>query len=372
MSQQFFVITLTGPRQSGKTTLVKHLFPEKQYVSLEDIDERQDAKNDPRSFLQRYPEGAIIDEVQHVPELFSYIQTRVDTTKKEGEFILTGSHNFLLLEKISQSLAGRTCVIHLLPLSYQELQKKEPLYTLIHKGFYPKLHEKDIDVYQWYSSYVSTYIERDIRQIKNITDLSKFQTFIQLCAGRVGQLLNVNALSSIAGLDYATTKSWLSILEASFVIYFLRPHHKNFNKRLVKQSKLYFYDTGLAAYLLEIEKPEDLYKHYARGPLFENFVVTELIKKRWNTGKRHNLFFWRDHHGHEVDVLFSKGETLVPIEVKSNATIQDGFFKELRYFQTLSGVEHSYLVYAGDKSKIYSNNTTAISWDNINAIPLEG
>lgn len=371
LATKFSVVVLTGPRQSGKTTLVRTLFSHKAYVSLEDPDVREFATIDPRGFLNQFEEGAVIDEAQHVPSLFSYIQTRVDQSQKCGEFFLTGSQNFLLLENISQSLAGRAAIVHLLPLSVPELRRAQILlenpFSLIQKGFYPRLYDKDIPSEDWYKSYINTYIERDVRQIKNITDLSKFQLFIKLCAGRIGQLLNLSSLASDCGINQTTARSWLSILEASFVIFLLTPHHKNFNKRLVKQPKLYFYDTGIACYLLGIQKQNDLTIHYMRGSLFENFVVTELVKQRFNQGKEHNLNFWRDHHGHEIDVLLTSGETLTPLEVKSSSTLSSEHFKSLQYWNHLTDKTGGYLVYAGDTSQKRSV-ASVLSWKDLQEI----
>lgn len=371
LATKFPVVALTGPRQSGKTTLVENLFSSKAYVSLEDPDVREFATTDPKGFLNQFDDGVVIDEAQHVPQLFSYIQTRVDKSKKAGEFILTGSQNFLLLEKISQSLAGRAAVMHLLPLSVQELSEAqlslENPFALIQKGFYPRIYDQDIAPLDWYKSYINTYIERDVRQIKNITDLSKFQLFIKLCAGRIGQLLNISSLANDCGVNQTTIGSWLGILEASFIICLLRPHHQNFDKRLVKQPKLYFYDTGLACYLLGIRKPEELMTHYMRGSLFENFVVSELIKKRFNQGREADLNFWRDSHGHEVDVIMSQGDRVIPLEIKSAATLSNDQFKALTYWQQLAHGAKGYLVYAGDQSQARTN-ATVLSWKDLNQI----
>lgn len=368
IATKFPVVALTGPRQSGKTTLVETLFSYKAYTSLEDPDVREFAITDPKGFLNQFKDGAIIDEIQHVPHLFSYIQTRVDKSKKPGEFILTGSQNFLLLEKISQSLAGRAAILHLLPLSAQELLSSnftfDNPFILIQKGFYPRIYDQDIPAIDWYKSYLNTYIERDVRQIKNISDLSKFQLFLKLCAGRVGQLLNMSSLASDCGIDHTTIRSWISILEASFIVFLLGPHHKNFNKRLVKQPKLYFYDTGIASYLLGIHKPEELLTHYMRGALFENFVIGELIKQRFNKGREHNLNFWRDNHGHEVDVILNSGKRLIALEIKSSETIVNEQFKSLAYWNHLTSEQKGYLVYAGDISQTRST-ATVLSWKDL-------
>jgi predicted AAA+ superfamily ATPase len=348
-AKKFPVVTLTGPRQSGKTTLVKHLFPNKSYVTLEDVDQRFFAKEDPRSFLKNFPHGAIIDEVQHVPDLFSYIQTRVDNNQVMGEFILTGSQNILLSQNISQTLAGRTAVLQLLPCTTEELNwRGEDPYHLFFKGFYPAVHDRDIDPAVYYKSYVNTYVEKDVRNIINVKDLSKFHLFLQLCAGRIGQLFNASAIGSECGINHVTVKSWISILEASYVLFLLKPHHQNFNKRLTKQPKLYFYDTGLAAYLLGIESSEILSRHFVRGPIFENYVASELIKFRFNKGMESNIYFWRDHHGREVDFVIDKGTRLDAIEVKSAATITKSFFEGLNYWNSLSPDSHQYLIYGGE------------------------
>jgi predicted AAA+ superfamily ATPase len=329
---------------------------------------REFATTDPRGFLNQFKDGVVIDEVQHVPQLFSYIQARVDKSKIPGEFILTGSQNFLLLEKISQSLAGRTAIVHLLPLSTHELFEAhytfDDPFVLLQKGFYPRIYDQNIPAIDWYKNYINTYIERDVRQIKSISDLSKFQLFIKLCAGRIGQLLNMSSLASDCGIDHATARSWLSILEASFIVFLLRPHHKNFNKRLVKQPKLYFYDTGIASYLLGIHNPEDLIIHFMKGPLFENYVMTELVKRSFNRGREHNLNFWRDSHGHEVDVIITSGQKLIPLEIKASSTLSQEQFKALVYWKHLTNDGKGYLVYAGDTSQQRSV-ATVLSWKDI-------
>lgn len=242
-----------------------------------------------------------------------------------GEWILTGSQHFLLLENISQTLAGRAAVVHLLPLSINEIQYDGDPLPLIVKGLYPRIHNSKIDSYQWYKNYTKTYIERDVRTLKNITNLSKFRLFLSLCAGRIGQLINTSSLGSECGIDHNTVRSWLSILETSFIAFLVHPYHKNFNKRLVKQPKLYFHDTGLACYLLGIKKESELQLHYSKGSLFENFIVTEILKTRLNKGEEPNLFFWRDHHGNEIDIIIEEGEKLIPIEIKSGKTVQTLF-----------------------------------------------
>jgi predicted AAA+ superfamily ATPase len=276
----------------------------------------------------------------------------------------------LLLEKISQSLAGRVAIAHLLPLSYQEIKShivNINIDTLIFNGGYPRIYAKHINPNDWHKSYINTYVERDVRQIKNISNLSTFQRFIRLCAGRVGQLLNIASLATECGIDQTTARSWISILETSFLVFLLKPHHKNFNKRLVKQPKLYFYDTGLMCYLLGIEKPQDLLNHYARGHLFENFVIGELIKQLFNHGKEHNLYFWRDHHGHEIDLVIEQGQNLIPVEIKSGQTISTDFFKGIKYWQDLSNSATGFVIYAGTTNQIRTN-INILSWKNLQQI----
>lgn len=363
LSTKFPVVTVTGPRQSGKTTLVKALFKDKPYVNLENISQREFAQNDPQAFLALYKDGAIIDEVQNVPELFSYIQVRVDERDIPGEFILSGSQNFLMMEKITQSLAGRVGIVQLLPLSLYELNEHpDDPYDLIVKGFYPRIHKMNIDPTMFYEGYLQTYVERDLRQIQNIMDLKVFQTFIKLCAARIGQLLNLSSLATECGISQNTAKKWISVLETSYILFTLQPYYKNFNKRLVKQSKIYFYDTGLACFLLGIDKV--IYTHHMKGALFENFVILELIKQRWNQGKKHNLYFWRDNHGHEVDVLFEKGEKIVPIEIKATQTMHYEFFKGLEFFTEFSQSEPGYVIYGGAENM--PKNT--LSWKNMREI----
>ena len=367
-AKKFPVVTLTGPRQSGKTTLVKLLFPNKSYVTLEDIDHRFFAKEDPRAFLKNFPQGAIIDEAQHVPDLFSYIQTRVDQNQVMGEFILTGSQNILLSENISQTLAGRTAVLQLLPCTTAELNwRGEGPYQLFFKGFYPAVHNRDINPTVYYKSYVNTYIEKDVRSMINVKDLSKFHLFLQLCAGRIGQLFNASAIGSECGINHVTVKSWISILEASYVLFLLKPHHQNFNKRLTKHPKLYFYDTGLAAYLLGIESSEILSRHFVRGPIFENYVASELIKLRFNQGMDSNIYFWRDHHGREIDFIIDKGFRLDAIEVKSAETVTQSFFEGLNYWNTLSPDSHKYLIYGGDMQQDRSQ-IRVLSWKSVQQV----
>lgn len=374
VSNYYSVITVTGPRQSGKTTLIKEVFKKLPYISLENPDSKQRAENDPRSFLSNYPKGVILDEVQNVPELFSYIQGIVDDNK-EILFVLSGSQNFLLLDKITQTLAGRTAVLKLLPLSLNELKKSkykvENVLELIFKGMYPRIYDRSIPPEIFYQDYIQTYIQRDVRSIKNIGNLSAFSRFLTLCAGRIGQILNIDSLASDVGIATNTAKNWLSILEASYIIHLINPHHKNFNKRLVKRPKLYFYDTGLACNLLQISNTKQLDLHFAKGNLFENFILNQLLKKRYNEAKTSNLYFWRDNHGKEIDCIVQKANSLIPIEIKSSATYQKEHFKNMNYWNKLAdnNKENSYLVYAGKNDAIlpYGN---LISWNNLDVIDL--
>ncbi|MDB4180977.1 ATP-binding protein [Flavobacteriaceae bacterium] len=375
VSNYYQVITVTGPRQSGKTTLIKDVFKALPYVLLETPDIRQRAKEDPKSFLSNYPKGAIFDEIQNVPELFSYLQGIIDENSTI-KFVLSGSQNFLLLENVNQTLAGRTGVLKLLPFSTDELKDSKhwtenPL-EFVFKGMYPRIYDRGIPPEIFYSDYIQTYVERDVRSIKNIGNLSNFSRFLSLCAGRVGQLLNIDSLASDVGIATNTAKEWLSILEASYIIYTLKPHHKNFNKRLVKRPKLYFYDTGLVCNLLQIKSINELDMHFAKGNLFENFILNELLKKRFNNAKTSNLYFWRDHHGKEIDCIIEKANGLIPIEIKSSKTYQKEHFKNMNYWNKLSenSKENSFLIYAGNETDNlpYGKLTT---WKDINKIDLD-
>lgn len=362
----FKAVAVIGPRQSGKTTLVKKLFANKPYLSLENPDTRRFAMEDPRGFLEKYSEGAVLDEVQRAPELFSYLQEILDNSSDPGRFILTGSNNFLLQQNISQTLAGRVAFLHLLPFSVTELFKPEEtppkVDVLLVKGLYPPIYDQNIPPEDWFPSYIRTYIERDVRQIKNITDLIVFERFIRLLAGRTGQELNLTALSVEAGVDTKTVQSWLGILESSFIVYLLKPHHKNFSKIIVKRPKVYFYDTGLVCSLLGITSSDQLVHHPVRGSLFECMVITELLKKRTNAGKPVNLYYWRDKTGHEIDVIVDKGTTTLPVEIKSGKTINPEFFKNILYWNKLSNEPYGLIIYAGDREEKRSNGITVKNW----------
>jgi len=383
-ARQYPIVNLTGPRQSGKTTLAKKVFPGHAYVSLEDPDSRQFALEDPRGFLAQFKGKVILDEIQRTPDLFSYLQAIVDTNPKAGQYILTGSQNFLLLARVTQSLAGRCAILHLLPLSHAELGRRRamPLDTigrrlparkrngdsdfapLLHTGFYPRIHDKGLDAHQWLSNYYQSYVERDVREVVNVGDLETFGRFVRLCGGRSGQLLNLSSLGADCGVSHSTASRWLSLLQASFIVHLLRPHHKNFNKRLIKSPKLYFLDTGLLCYLLNIRRPGDLHIHSMRGPIFETFVVAELVKAAYSSGSRaDDIYFWRDQQGNEIDILMDNGQLLTPIEVKSGQTIVADHFASLRFWRELPGQETApaSLVYGGVDS--YMRNKVAVySW----------
>ena len=368
-ASQYPVVTITGPRQSGKTTLCKMIFPEKAYISLEDLDERRFAKEDPRGFLNRFPDGAIIDEIQREPDLMSYIQTLVDEKNKASLFILTGSQQFDLMETMTQSLAGRSAIVNLLPLSYDEAYQnnsdKIVLDEVLFKGFYPRIFDKNLDPSEAMQFYVNTYVERDLRRLINIKDLSAFEIFLKLCAGRTGQILNLSSLGNDCGVNHNTVKSWISVLEASFIIKLLRPYYRNFNKRLIKAPKLYFLDTGLASFLLGITKADQMFSHPLKGALFETYVFSELLKARYNRGKTDNLYYFRDSKGNEVDVICDNGNSLLQIEIKSGQTVNSDYFKGLEYFSGLSDIPvESSLIYGGTQSYT-RNNVQVVGWQSI-------
>ena len=366
------ILAITGPRQAGKTTLAQTTCPDKRYLSLEDPDQRAFAEEDPRAFLARLPQGAILDEAQRCPALFSYLQTRVDAEKKMGQFVLTGSQQFGLLSNITQTLAGRVGMVQLLPFSLQEMQQGElaihDLDDLMWRGMYPPVHDRQLAPEQWYANYLVTYVERDVRQLIEVQNLSLFQRFIKLCAARCGQLLNLSSLASDCGVSHKTVRAWISVLEASYVVFLLQPHHQNFGKRLVKTPKLYFVDTGLAAFLLGIRDPQHLSIHSARGALFENFVISELLKRRYNQGLPSNLFFWRNNAGDEVDLLIEQGEQLIPVEIKSGQTLTSDFLAGLQKWMRLAGETclAPRLVYGGEENMTRSG-VLVQSWKAIDA-----
>jgi uncharacterized protein len=364
LAKQYPVVTVVGPRQSGKTTLCTKAFDNYPYFSLEDPDHRQFAKQDPKSFLHRVGEKAIIDEIQNAPELLSYIQTDVDRIKGNGRYILTGSQQFELMAKVSQSLAGRTAIVRLLPLTIAELNSYENTYRSVedylYSGFYPRIFDQSLNATEAYSFYVSTYLERDIRSLINVKDYLLFERFIKICASRSGQIFNATSIANECGVSHTTVTSWIALLEASFVLFRLPPHYKNFAKRLVKSPKLYFYDVGLASYLIGIQRPEHWGNHPLKGAFFETMVVGELIKNRFNSIRGNNLFYFRDNIGHEVDVLIDEGTYCTPVEIKLSSTINEEFFKDLRLYQRLQNVDaaRSTLIYGGDES--YDRGDTTI------------
>ena len=383
-AQGFPVITLTGPLQSGKTTLEKAAFPEHAYVSLEDPEEREQALGDPRGFLARFPGPVILDEAQRAPDLFSFIQVLVDQEDRPGRFVLTGSQSFLLMGSISQSLAGRAAVHHLLPFPLDELTRRDPrpidqlassgghprpdldLFELLWTGAYPRIHDKGLAPQRWLRSYYQAYLERDVRQLLNVGDLDAFRRFVGLCAGRVGQLLNLSSLANDCGISHTTARRWLSVLEASFVVILLRPFHRNFGKRLIKSPKLYFVDTGLLCYLLRIREARELHTHSSRGAIFESWVVSELTKRALHTGRDPDLWFWRDARGHEIDVVIDLGADQIMVEIKSGQTLTRDYFRNIRNLREAAGdpTLAAALVYGGDRDE-RREDTQVRGWWNL-------
>lgn len=359
LAKGYPAVAITGPRQSGKTTLARHVFNDKPYVSLENPDLQEMSQIDPRGFLERYKDGALFDEVQKSPQLISYLQQIIDESKTPGQFILTGSQQFGLVSKITQSLAGRLGLVQLLPFAYGELYSQEEdkansieLDHVLFSGLYPPVHDRRLAPHLWYGNYVQTYIERDVRQMINVRDLSSFRRFLRLCAGRTGQLLNLSNLAEDCGISHNTAKSWISILEASYIIFLLQPHHTNFNKRIIKTPKLYFYDSGLVTWLLSIQTQEQLNIHSLRGAIFESFIISEFFKAQLNKGISPNYYFWRDRSGNEIDLLADQGIKLRPYEIKSGQTINQNYFKGLKKWMALSGNT------GVDPTLIYGGHTT--------------
>lgn len=358
----FPVLAITGPRQSGKTTLARTAFPAKPYVSMEDPEARTLAARDPRRFLAGFPAGAIIDEVQRLPELFSWLQGLVDERQQRGDFILTGSQQFGLLSRITQSLAGRVGLVQLPPLTLVEAGAAS-VDEALWRGGYPVLHAPPPEPSQWFPSYVATYVERDVRQLLEVRDLSVFQHFVAMCAARSGQLLNLSSLAADCGISHVTAREWLTVLEASYIVFLLRPYHRNFGKRMVKSPKLYFLDTGLAAWLLGIRSVRDISIHAQRGALFETLVIGEFIKHRWITGQPADLYFWRDAAGHEIDLLFQTGDRLQPVEIKSGMTFAFEWLDAARRWKAFAGnaALDPWVIYGGDQS-FESEGGRVFSW----------
>lgn len=368
-ARSFPATVLTGPRQSGKTTLLQSTFPDYNYVSLESPDKLLTIQDDPRGFLTQNDRPWIIDEAQRFPALFSYLQEYIDKSKDPGQFILSGSQNFLLSQQINQTLAGRIALLELLPLSYQEFKtnlqfSNLSLWEYLYQGTYPRPYQEQLDSDLWFNAYIRTYLERDVRDIINIRNLTMFQLFLRLCAGQHGQQLNLSALASACGISQTTATEWLSILEASYIIFRLQPYFNNFKKRLVKTPKLYFYDPSIVCKLLGINSHEQLQLHTARGAIFEGFIISEIIKLFFSKGKPAPVYFWRDHTGNEVDLLIDYGGKLIACEIKSGQTLTKDLVKGIHKWQSISNIPKGqcYLIYAGNE-KIDFQQTKILPWN---------
>jgi hypothetical protein len=357
LSTQFPVLAITGPRQAGKTTLLKEMFPDYDYFNLENPEILSTIENDPATFIRENQNKVIIDEIQRIPELLSYIQVTVDENKELGSFIISGSENLLLSEKINQSLAGRAAYVTLYPLSIQELKAtrmlKSNFYEQIYTGSYPFLYDKNVEVVSFYEQYIATYVERDLKQISNIAKLSLFRKFLALLAGRIGQLVNLTSLANDTGVSVTTVENWISILEASYLVFRLQPHYKNFGKRYIKSPKIYFTDTGLACRLLKISSVKELKNHYLVGGLFENLIIMEMTKHLAHHGYHSDLYFFRDSNGQEVNLIIDQGMKQIPLEIKSSGTFNEDFIKGINYWQELTEKsketdrEHGFVIYTG-------------------------
>lgn len=371
LSSLYPVIAITGPRQSGKTTLARELFPKHLYLNLENLDLLAAARVDPRSFLRLgSKQKIIIDEIQKLPDLFSYIQVEVDEQKISGQFIITGSQQFDLSEKISQSLAGRVANFVLLPLAISEIGRVPEYARLAIDGFYPRVYDRPVPPKDYYRDYLSTYVERDIRQIKNIGDLSSFQRFLQLVSGRVGQIVNLSSLASDTGVSHRTVESWLSVLEASYIIFRLQPYFQNFGKRVIKSPKLYFYDTGLLCYLLGINSPGELNTHFATGHIFENIVIADYLKRVFNSRSSEKLYFFRDNNGLELDLVVDRGKIQTGIEIKSSKSFNPEMLANLNAWQKINprADKSGYLIYNGEIEQKIGNNKI-VNWKSFAALP---
>jgi hypothetical protein len=370
--KKFPIISLTGPRQSGKTTLLRNILPDYTYVSLENPDLQDFAQKDPKRFLTTYDRYVILDEVQRVPHLFNYLQGKVDDDNITGQYILSGSQDFLLMERITQSLAGRVALFKLFPFTFNELRTAQLLPSTpeqaIFNGFYPRLFQMDIAPDDFYPNYLETYVERDVRQLTVVQDLMQFRLFMRLCAGRIGQPVNYQSLASDAGISPSTAKAWLNILHTSHIVFLLPPYYRNFAKRIRKASKLYFYDTGLVCNLMNITDPADITVHFARGHLFENLIIAEITKQQFHSGGKSLLYYWQDSNHNEIDLLVEKHDGLVIAEIKSSLTINASFFDHLERFRTMVGGQFhltSFVIYGGTENQ-ERNNATVCGW---NAIP---
>lgn len=379
LSGYYPAVVVTGPRQSGKTTLCQMAFPDKAYVSLEALDVRDFAINDPRGFLAEYADGAIIDEVQNAPDLLSYLQSDIDARPHPGRFILTGSQHFGLSQSISQSLAGRCGILVLLPPSLEELRSfqnaPDNLFSILWQGSYPRIYDKNIPAQQWLADYTATYVQRDVRQVINIGDLQTFSGFLKLCSGRTAQEINLSAIGSDSGVSHNTVRSWLSVLETSFIIHRLPPLHSNIRKQIVKAPKLHFFDSGLACYLLGIQEPDQLYQHPLRGAIFESWVISEVFKAAVHGGKQPRIFHYRETRGLEIDLIIEQAKELAAVEVKSGATVSEDFFKNLESFSDRlknAAVKYpvrGYVVYGGDHTQKRSK-AQVLSWRDVHKLAL--
>lgn len=368
----FPAVTLTGCRQCGKSTLLRNLLPDYTYISLEDIDMRELAEKDPRHFISVYSQKVIIDEIQRAPELLSYLQTHIDSVNKSGMYVLTGSHNLLLMQSISQSLAGRTALLTLAPFSIKELRNSQLLpptvNEMLYTGNFPRIYDQNIPPSDFYSSYIQTYVEKDVRLVRNISDFSAFTRFLKLCAGRCSQILNVSQLAEDAGITRKTAENWLSVLETGYIIYLLKPYYQNFGKRIIKNPKLYFYDTGLVSSLLGLTNPQQIETFYMRGALFENLVVSDLLKKRLFSGKTDELYFWRDSNGVEIDVIEEDNAQLYAYEIKASETMNSNFFANIKKVKDIAGLkmQNTAVIYGGSRAVPASEMCGAyIPWNEI-------
>lgn len=385
-SRQYPVVAIVGPRQSGKTTLARHLFPEHKYLSMENLDIRHRAQEDPRGFLDDYGINLVLDEIQRVPSLFSYLQERVDLNDSPAGYVLTGSQQFLLMEKITQSLAGRIINFQLYPFSCNELYEARPdkdinsifeikpenikggkeidIYRMIFTGMYPRIHDKKLDAKKWIENYILTYIERDIRSLVNVDNLKLFEDFLKICASMSGQLINYTSISNSIGISQPTVKKWMSLLETSGIIFVLPPHYKNFKKRLVKTPKLYFSDTGVLSFLLSIRTPDDLISHPLFGNIFETFIISELYKRVYHVGEKPPFYFWRDKTGNEIDLIVDIGSKLLPIEIKASKTYSPGLKSNIISWLNLqeNTSEKGLVVYRGEDMVGKRSDISVIPW----------
>ena len=374
LAKSYPVLVISGPRQSGKSTLVKNLFLNHLYVNLEELDERMMAEEDPRGFLERFKKPVIIDEIQRVPHLFSYIQSLVDQKKQKAQFVLTGSSQLDLLEGVSQSLAGRASILHLLPLSFQEISHHKDshatLEEMLFSGSYPNIHFDNQPIVDWYQDYVHNYLERDVRQILAVKNLGTFQLFLKMCAARCGQIINYSSLASDCGISPNTAKEWINILEASFIVFKLNPYYRNYSRRLIKSPKLYFFDTGLACSLLSITSPEALFTHSVRGGLFESWVISEFKKRFANAHRAAPLYYWRNNHKVEIDLIIEKMEQFTALEIKSSQTLNRSFLKNLVQFQQVAtnDLDGRYLIYGGSQGPQKKDDIQILTWKQLDSV----